>query len=214
MAPRTSSLLVFGLLCRVEPATAGPIVGLDWRIPLPAETLDSTYVVGEFDGVLRPALSPYGGWAWGRHELLGQLGIAMFNNQETDRVTRIGNLRIGVDYRLNKIEQSLFSIEGSSTALWTSIGLFQNIPLLKDAGEDYSESEKAAAEQRLSELKAILSGTGIRLGLGVNLPLRDDFFLGFHHYFVDYMNIQNVGESTLINTFLHSETGFHVHVAF
>ncbi len=214
MAPRTSSLLILGFLCGVKPANAGAIIGLDWRIPLPSEALDSTYVVGEYDGVLRPALAPYGGWAWGNHEVLGQVGIAMFNNQEVDRIVRIGNLRLGLDYRLNALEKSLLSNNDSSVSLWGSIGLFQNIPLLKEAGENYSESEQAASEQRLSEMKALLSGTGIRVGVGVNIPLGDDFFLGFHHYFVDYMNIQIVGESTLINTFLHGESGFHAHVAF
>ena len=214
MASRTSSLLILALFCGAKPATAGALFGLDWRLPLPAEELNSTYVVGEYDGVLRPTLTPYGGWAWGKHELLTQFGIALFNNQETARVSRVGNLRIGLDYRLNQLEKALFSKNDASVSLWGSIGLFQNIPLLKDDSADYSDSEKAAAEQRVSEMKALLSGTGIRVGLGVNVPIQDDLFLGFHHYLVDYMNIQNVGESTLISTFLHGETGFHIHVAF
>ena len=205
MAPRPTSLLVGALLLTGE-AQAGALLGVDWAASPQNEALNSTLVVGEFDGILRPRVNPYGGWRWGLHQVTGTIGIALFSTQTEEGKTRLGNLRLGLDYRYTLLDEN--------ARLWLGVGAYQLFPLLLDENSSYSESEKGVSETQLSEQKAQLAGSGFRVGLGVEIPISEEFRLGFHHHWVDHLNFISVNESTQVNALIYGETGIHGQVEF
>jgi hypothetical protein len=207
MAPRTTPLLI-GALLLAGNANAGALFGLEWQSSSKEEVLDSTLVVGEFDGLLRPSMRPYAGWRMGAHQIISSLGIALFSIRHPEGRTRLGNLRVGMDYRFSVLEQE------SGPRLWLGLGAYQLFPLLTDENTSYTEAETTASETLLSEKKAQLAGTGLRAGLGVDIPVAQHLHLGFHHHFVDHLNFRSVDDSSLTNALIYGETGIHGQVEF
>ena len=160
MAPRpTTGLVCLGLLWSLG-AHAGATLGLNWSPPPQSEALESGLPVGEFDGLLRPPLTPYAGWTHGNHQVLLQLDWVVLSTASPTSRTTLGNLRVGLDYR------HLYPNISDFFRAWSALGVYQLIPLLEDSNQAYDESEQALAESLLSEQRALLSGTGFRIGYG------------------------------------------------
>lgn len=208
MATRTPPLLILASLLIGSPAISGPLVGLSWQPSFSTEAVESGLAVGEFDGLLKPTLSPFAGWRWGAHQVTLTGGVAAFSTRTEQSYSLLGNLRLGVDYKKDVL------VNSGGIRLWFGAGLFQLIPLLRDENDTYSETESDLAEIQTSQLKAQLSGTGIRAGFGVDIPIRADTWLGFHHHFVDHLNFKSSEESREVNAFVRGESGIHVLVDF
>ena len=207
MASRKAPFLATTLLCALSSAEAGPLLGLEWALSPENAALQSTLDVGEFDGLVRPNVAPYLGWKHNNHQILGGLGIALFTTSINETKTQLGNLRLSVDYR-----STLPSKEDRPTA-WAGIGGYQLIPLLKDENPDYSDSEKSVSEVQLSERRAQLSGTGFRIGVGVDFALTPVVSIGIQHHLVIHLN-SLLEEDTLWTSFTTGETGFKAHIEF
>ncbi len=208
MASRKTPFLIAALLSGVPQANGGPIMGLEWTALPENPTLQSTLDVGEFDGILRPNLTPYIGWRHNKHQLLGGFGIALFSNSLNDTQTQLGNLRFSADYRY-----SLGTGEKKQSA-WLGLGGHQLVPLLKDENPEYSDSEKEVADAQLSERRAQLAGTGFRFGGGVDVPISPAVTIGIHHHIALHLNFRSVEEATLLTSFTTGETGFKAHIEF
>lgn len=208
MATRTTPLLILASLLIGSPAIAGPLVGVTWQPSVSSDVLESGLGVGEFDGLLKPTLSPYGGWRWGVHQATLTGSIAAFSTRTEQSHSVLGNLRLGVDYQKDLIA----NVDG--IRLWAGAGVFQLIPILRDENDTYSETEADLSEIQTSQLKAQLSGTGIRAGFGVDIPIRTHVWLGFRHHFVDHLNFKSSEESREVNAFIRGESAIHVQVDF
>mgnify|MGYP001188040862 CR=1 FL=1 len=209
MAPRSAALLVPLILFQSpSEALAGATVGLSWT-PLPAdESLQSGLSVGEFDGLIQPALTPYAGWTWDRNQLLGNLNWAIFSSAKEAQRSTLGTLRIGLDYR-RLFPDLLEDVRG-----WLGVGVYQIMPVLQDTNPGYTESEEAIAETLLSEQKALLSGTGVRGGVGMELEIRSGIHIGFHHHFGLHLNFQKHDDSLQTNILSKGYSGIHTTVHF
>ena len=210
MAPRPTTLLVGLALLMPRGVHAGATLGLNWS-PVPStEDLQSGLSVGEFDGLLQPSLTPSAGWTHDNHTILLHINWAVLSSasDETRARTTLGNLRLGVDYR------HLYPDLSPSFRAFSSLGLYQLIPLLQDSNPAYSDSEQALSESLLSEKRALLSGTGFRLGFGAEVEVLDKIHLGANHHFVLHMNFQKLQESLQTNILSRGITGIHTTVHF
>jgi hypothetical protein len=208
MAPRTTPLLILSGLLIGGPAQSGPLLGLSWQPSFNSEALDSGLVVGAFDGLLQPPLSPFFGWRWGAHQLNTTLSVVQFSSKTDPSQWALGTVHIGVDYQRD------VKITESGLRIWAGGGFSQLIPLLRDTNDSYSDSEVALSESELSQKKAQLAGTGIRVGLGVEFPIRTDMWVGFHHHLVNQLRFNSAEDSGQINAFVRGESGIHVQVDF
>lgn len=208
MAPRSTTFLGgLGLLI-AQSAQAGPALGLNWTPAPQTDALQSGLAAGEFDGLIQPSLTPYIGWTQGTHQVLLQLNWVVFSSSTQQARTTLGNLRVGVDYRRYYPDLS------ASVKAFSSVGAYQLIPLLQDINPAYSDSEAALAESLLSEQRALLSGTGFRLGFGAEVEIRDRVFLGGTHHLVLHMNFQKLQDSLQTNALSKGVTGIHTTVHF
>ena len=209
MAPRSTPLLIAACLFLGLPeALAGPTIGASWHPIADDDSLESGLSVGEFDGLIRPPLTPYIGWTWERHQVLSSLNWVVFSSTTGDVTNTLGNLRLSVDYRY------LFPERLDAFRIWVGSGIYQLIPILADQNPAYTDSETAVAETLTSERRALLAGTGIRLGIGGEFEIRTGIFFGINHHFVTHLNFQNLNDSVRTNTLSRSETGIHATVQF
>lgn len=208
MATRTTPLLILSGLLIGGPAQSGPLLGLNWQPAFNSEALDSGLAVGAFDGLLQPVLSPFGGWRWGPHQLNAAMSLVRFSSKTDQSLWVLGTIQLAMDY------QHDLKITETGVRIWAGGGLSQLIPLLRDTNDTYSESETTLSETQLSQKKAQLAGTGFRVGLGVEIPIRTDTYLGFHHHLVNQLRFNATEDSDPINAFVRGESGIHVQVDF
>jgi hypothetical protein len=173
-------------------AAATPVAGLEIR-PLSRADLSwigdergSGVAVGEFDGVVRPGLQPYGGAWMGPHwGLFGSLGIARLTTTswagDTWRQVHWGVIRPEIDLRYGFMAREL-----RRPVLWAFAGAYGDIPSARDASNGFTEEEQNAADQDALEERLRLGGVGGRIGAGVDyrvlpgLILGADFDVGGH----------------------------------
>lgn len=208
MAPRTTTLLILSGLCWGGAAHSTPVLGVKWKPSNNTETLNSGLAVGAFDGLLQPPLSPFAGWRWGPHQVTGSFAIVRFSSRTEQSHWVRGNARLSLGF------QEDLAITESGVRIWAGGSLFQLIPLLRDKNDTYSDTESAFSEVQLSQQKAQLAGTGVQADLGVEVPIRSDTWIGFHHHLVNLFNFKSTEESEETNVFIQGETGIHVQVEF
>jgi hypothetical protein len=208
MAPRKTTFLILAGLCWGGAADSSPVLGVKWKPSIKTEALDSGLAVGAFDGLLQTQLSPFAGWRWGPHQVTASVAIVRFSSSTEQSDWVRGNARLSLGF------QEDLAISESGVRLWAGGSLFQLIPLLRDKNDSYSDTESAFSETQLSQQKAALAGTGIQADLGVEIPIRSDTWIGFHHHLINLLNFKSTEESEEINAFIHGETGIHVQVEF
>ena len=134
--------------------------------------------VGEFDGVVNPALKAYGGaWLTPRVGISATVGVARIGNtSEVDQVIRHlhwGVIRPGLDVRFALNERRPYR-----PVAWVLTGGHGDIPSARDVSNGYDETEQQAADDAFSVERAQLSGVGGRTGLGVDYELLPGLDLG------------------------------------
>jgi hypothetical protein len=173
---------LFLALCSQASAAEG-MAGLSWT---PLSRGDLAWVieerttgtgVGEFDGTVRSALTPFAG-AWiQRVGLLGTLGVSRIStSSRTDGVIRQrhwGVVRPGLDVRW-----ALRPRDRSGPTPWLMLGAMGSIPSARDTSNGYSEPEQDQADQGATVDRVRLGGIGGRLGGGVELEIVPQLSLG------------------------------------
>lgn len=163
---------------------ATPIVGLDYMPPSPRADLiwvdadqATGTLLGEFDGVIHPPLTPYGGVLLGDWALLFNLSVGRTRDidwtPEARRSSAATAIRPGVDAQYYLMPREL----GKPT-LWVGGGAFGSIPLAKEASTASTEEEIEAAQEAERATRAQLGGVGGRAGIGAELLLREGLTLG------------------------------------
>jgi hypothetical protein len=197
---------------------ATPIAGVAWT-PLSRsdlvwvdESRTSGVAVGEFDGVVRPALAAFGGaWISNRVGLVGSLGVARLQSTtwsgDTWRQRHWGVFRPEVDLRISLTGRAV-----GRPSPWLFLGLYGDIPSARDTSNGYSEVEQDAADEDAWAERARLGGIGGRLGAGVDYRLREGlalgatWSLGYHRGFLQTSDMSVVSswlatEAALLLTF-------------
>ena len=142
-----------------NPAGVGALAWQD------ADQLSGT-LAGEFDGVLRPPLTLYGGWYDADNAVLVDVSAVRFSTvtfSDTSSTDAIGATRLGVDYRRYLPEADAGD---GHVDLYGHVGAYGILPNAVDTSEAYTEEDQASANEAAGELRARVSGVGARVGLG------------------------------------------------
>lgn len=175
-------------------AQAAPVgfAGVEWR-PLSRQDLvwvdenrTSGTAVGEFDGVVKPVLSAFGGAWFNRYVgLSAGLGVAQSVSDSATEDSKQQHswsvVRPSLDVRLGwMVPRERFPVP------WFLIGVYGDIPTVVDRSLQYTEEEQAAADSSAQSDKYRLGGVGGRAGAGVDyrvlpyLAIGAQFDVGLH----------------------------------
>jgi hypothetical protein len=168
-------------------ALAGGTMGVDW-VPFDRSDLvwvdsdqDSGTLVGEFDGMVRPALTAYGGYLGDRSAILLGLGAARVSSVTWDgegyqRVSA-GALRPSLDWQLYMRERAV-----GRPSPWVGIGAWYTIAQANDTADVYTDEEQADADEGAKALRGRIGGVGGRLGVGGDYRLSEGLTLGLRYH--------------------------------
>lgn len=163
-------------------AQAEPIAGLTLR---PFSRADLVWVeedrtsgetVGEFDGVVRPAVQPFAGlWFTPRTGAVASLGIA-----HQSSTTRVGGDVTRRSHTVVRPEIAFrYALRPASPRVWTDASLYMDLPAASDRSTTYSEDEQDSANDAAANTRARLFGIGGSLGLASEVDLSDLLSVGF-----------------------------------
>lgn len=134
--------------------------------------------VGEFDGVVRPQLSAFGGvWLSPRVGLVGSLGIARLQATtwvgETWTQRHWGVVRPEVDVRWTIVKRRV-----AFPVPWLVVGVYGDIPSARSTSNGWSRAEQRAADEVAAADRARLGGVGARIGVGADYRITPNVAIG------------------------------------
>lgn len=134
--------------------------------------------VGEFDGVVRPAIQPFvGAWFGPRVGLLGSVGVASLSTRSLvgDDVSRRSHtvVRPSVDLRV--------ALRTENPRVWSAASLHADIPSAVDRSTAYTDEEQEAADVAAQNTRYRLGGVGGALGAGVDVSILPALSLGIQY---------------------------------
>ena len=171
------------LLALLSLAHADGFLGVDYvpagradLVAVEEERLSGTGV-GEFDGVLSPPLTAWGGVLNDRRAWLAGLSVA-WRSQSTwagsqRTASTRGSVRLALDHR-----SYLISPDPDTIAPWIQVGLYGIIPVAGEHSDAYNEDEAAAMDAFAAEARSSIGGLGVRLGGGVGWQSPQGITLG------------------------------------
>lgn len=130
-----------------------------------ADQLSGT-LAGEFDGVLRPPLTVYGGWYDRSDAVLLDVALVRFATEtwaDTSSKDAVGATRLGLDYRRYLPEAAAGP---GFVDLYGDVGVYGILPNAVDTSDAYTEEDQASADEASGELRARIGGVGLRAGAG------------------------------------------------
>lgn len=180
-------MLLTAALISATATAAGGAMGVDW-VPYSrgdlvwvSEDQSSETLVGEFDGLVRPALTAYGGRVGDRHAWLFGLGVARTANVDWDgegfRRVSASALRPSADWQWFMRERQV----GAATP-WLGLGLHVTIPQAKDAADVYTAEEQSDADEGARALRGRIGGVGGRAGVGGDYRINESLTLGLRYH--------------------------------
>ena len=167
--------------------------------------------VGEFDGLVRPPLSAYGGLQ--KEKTAWMLGLSMARTAntnwtaETNRKVTVTGIRPAVD-----MQRYLLPRDGPS--FWVGGGLYGVIPIARDVSGAYGEEEKEAAKEGSRELMARVGGVGARVGCGAEVPLTEGLSLGLRTHLWGFRGQRFTEDALLISTLISADAGVRLQIEF
>lgn len=191
---------------------ATPTVGVAWT---PMSRADLSWVadertsgtgVGEFDGVVDPALAAWGGvWLHDRWALVGGLGIARLTSTTWDgdtwRQRHWGVVRPSVDLRWAALKRDA----AHPIVPFFDVGAHGAIPSARDTSNGYSaeEAEQADADASVDRLR--LGGVGGRVGAGVDWRPRPGLALGAQYVVEARWATLRTNDATIVSSYISSQ---------
>lgn len=134
-------------------------------------------MLGELDGLVRPPLTPYGGFIAGDWAFLFNASFGRTRQidwtPEARRSRAATAIRLGAD-----AQRYLAPRELGKPTLWVGGGLYGTIPQASDESTAYTEDEIEAANEADRATRARIGGIGGRAGFGAELLLREGLTLG------------------------------------
>lgn len=175
------------LLTLLSLAAAAPVVGVD-VVPLSradlawaqSDQLTGTWV-GEFDGLIRPPLTPYVGLHGRKNPknlwVLGLSGARTVNtvwSLDQRRRIAVTGIRPAVDLQHDVVGERAPGLP----TVWVGAGLYGVIPIARDTSPSYGEEEQQAAREGARAVAMQVGGIGGRAGVGVDYTWTDRLSLG------------------------------------
>ena len=195
---------------------ADPVLGVDWvpfgRADLVAvdEEWTSGTGVGEFDGLLRPALAPYAGVDLGRTTILAGFGVALNRSTtwtaESRASVSAGGLRPSLD-----VQRELG--EGTEHVQpWVGAGLYGIWPIARDVDQADSTEEAEAAAEGATATQFRIAGAGVRAGAGADVVIVDGFQVGFRAHLNGHNGWSLTEDQASWSTLIWAEAGLRLQV--
>ncbi len=172
------------------------------------EDRDSDVLVGEFDGVLRPPLTAYGGGRTERTALLGSFGLARIATASrgdggTARQA-VGAFRPGLDV------QRYLGVEEHGPVAWLGGGIYGVIPTAVEVSDLYAESETQDAAADSADLRARIGGVGLRAGVGGDYRFAGGLTLGLRYHLVGHRARALTSDTITVSTLTYGEAGLRL----
>jgi hypothetical protein len=206
------------LFCALTSAAdaADPVLGVDW---VPFGRADLVWVdegrssgtgVGEFDGLLRPALTFYGGLDLGQNVLILGLGVALERTTtwtaESRSTVSAGGIRPSVDI------QRLWGPQQDRVHPWFGGGFYGIWPVARDVSTANSQEQADAASDNATSTRFRIAGAGLRAGLGADFDIADGFQLGFRAHLVGHNGWRYTVDEFSWSTLVYGEAAVRVQV--
>lgn len=200
-------------LALVSPALAAPSLGLDY---VPFGRADLVWVdedqstgtrVGEFDGLIRPSLTPYLLLPTDRVSWVLGMGFARsaqtsWTGEQRRKVTQTG-IRPAVDAQVYV-----------KPNVWVGAGLYGVIPIVRDVSTAYGEAEQTEADETSRQVMARIGGVGSRVGAGAEFELTEGVHLGLRTHVNGWRGQRITEESVDISTLTWVDAGLRLQVEF
>ena len=176
---------------------------------------------GEFDGLLRPPLSAWGGWSVGQRAVL-QLSLAAGWERtatyvgQSRTVSARGGLRPALDQRLY-LGGAPFTAQ-RRVQPWAQWGVYGVVPWAREASTAWTEEEAEAQAAQASADRGRIGGYGVRAGGGVEIRVADGasgsagsgLYLGVRHVWVAHQGRVRSEDGVSISTQIRPETALTV----
>ncbi len=193
---------------------AEPVLGIDW---VPFGRADLVWVdeertsgtgVGEFDGLLRPSLTPYGGLDLGRTTLVVGLGVALERTTtwtaESRRSVSAGGIRPSVDL------QRHLGPDEERVRPWIGGGLYGTLPIARDVSTAYTDEEAEDAAEGATATRFRIAGAGLRLGLGAEMSPVENLDIGFRAHLVGHNGWSRTEDQVSWSSLVYGEAGLRL----
>jgi len=198
------------MLLLIPPALAGGYLGVDYAplgradLVVAEEGQTSGTGLGEFDGLLQPPLTAWGGLLNGRRAWLLGLSVASertssYIGTESARSVR-GAVRPSVDHRTYLRDRELHT-----PLPWIQVGLYGVIPWGWETSESYTTEEQAAMDTQAAIDRSRIGGAGLRMGGGVELGFQGGLFIGARSLLVIHQGRESDEDGITISTQLRTD---------
>jgi hypothetical protein len=214
-----SPLLLPLVLLASHAALARPLAGVAW---VPFSRGDLAWIeddrssgtgVGEFDGLLVPSLTFYGGATSGKNTFTGGLAIARITTTDTTADTEtqnhVGALRLSADWR-----RSFGTPAPRKVNPWLEAGLHGIIPSARDVSDAYSDAEQSAADEGATAERQAIGGAGLELGPGFTWAFDGGLSVGARYHLVLYASWSSTETTATWTTFVYPEAALLLEAVF
>lgn len=191
-------------------ALADGMMGVDW-VPygradqawIAADQLTGTQVA-EGDGLLRPPLTAWGGWAGAGHAVFASLDLARIatsvRTQDQEELTTRTGIRPGLDYRYYLKDRA-----PTLAVPYLQLGVYGVVPLAEESSDSATKSEQRVLDEQADQDRSRIGGVGGRLGFGAEHQWESGVLIGARYSFI-YHRSRSLDEETLtVSSQLRSE---------
>ena len=200
-------------------AAAEGTMGVDWvpygrgDLVWVSEGQSSETLVGEFDGLVRPALTAYGGLLGDRHAWLFGFGVARTADVDWDgegfRRVSASAFRPSADWQWYLRERR----PGAATP-WLGLGLYATIPQARDTADVYTAEEQSDADEGARALRGRIGGLGGRAGIGGDYRMNDALTLGLRYHVTAHRGQVSSEDSLSVSWLTWGEAALRVQLEF
>jgi len=200
-------------------AHAAGVMGVDWApfgradLVWVSEEQSSETLVGEFDGVVNPGLSAYGGWMDEKNAWLFGFGLARVSDVTWDgegyRRVSASAYRPALDWQRYLSERKV-----GSAIPWLGLGLHVTIPQAKDAADVYTEEEQTDADEGARALRGRIGGVGGRAGIGGDYRISDGLTVGMSYHIVTHRGQTTSEDSLSVSWLTRGEAALRLQMEF
>ena len=202
------------LLLATALAAQGTALGVDY---VPSGRADLIWVdegrasgtlVGEFDGLVRPSLTPYLLVHGQRVSVAFSFGFARtaeinWTGEERRKVVNTA-LRPAMDVQRYLVQDKV--------SVWVGAGVHGVVPIVRDLSTAYGEAELEAAREANREVMARIGGVGARVGAGAEVELASGLSLGLRVHGNSWRGQRISEDSVSVSTLTWADAGLRMQV--
>lgn len=190
---------------------AAPSLGVDY-VPFGRSDLvwveeeqSTGTLVGEFDGLIRPSLTPY--LLVPRDRVSWVVGMGFARSAETSWT---GEQRRKVTY--TGVRPALDAQRYITDHAWVGAGVYGVIPIVRDVSTQYGEAEQAEAQEASRQVMARIGGVGARAGAGAEIEVAEGLSIGFRTHLNGWRGQRISEDSYDVSTLMWVDAGLRLQV--